>query len=383
MLNKNFPLNFSLVNTIKEISKERWDNLFGTAIAEGYGYQKTLEESHLKEFSFGYFLAKRNEDTVAILPFFMMNFSFATLMGGFLQRIANKLKRTLSLKILFLGSPTTEEFYLGIDKNEDLNEFFEEALEEIRNFSLKHKIKGISFFNLSEKNKPLREFLKKKGFIEMESLPTTLIKIKVKSLDDYIRGLSKNTRKDLRRKLKKSEAQVKLTTLECDEIKDLLPQIYKLYLNNFIQSAVHFETLTEEFFQNIGKNMPQIAKFFLTYDQEKQKLVAFNLCLIKDRLFIDKFIGFDHEVAHKYHLYFTTFCHNLDWCIKNGYQFYQPGATDYYPKLRLGAELIPLYIYAQAFNPLLHLFFKLVAKFIQPKNLDPLLKKIKKQFRKE
>jgi predicted N-acyltransferase len=381
MSDKKSPLNFSIVNTISETPKEKWDELFGVDIVEGYGYQKTLEESYLKEFSFGYLLVKRNEDIVAILPFFIMNFSFVTLIGGLLQKIANKLKlkRFLTLKVLFLGSPTTEEFYLGIDKNEDLNEIFDKALEEIRNFSINNKIKGISFFNLSRNNKPLIEYLRKKSFIEMESLPTTRIKIKVKSLDDYIKGLSKNTRKDLRRKLKRSEAQVKLTTVERDDIEDVLGQIYKLYLNNFTESDVRFETLTVEFFQNICKNMPNVAKFFLTYD--RQKLVAFNLCLMKNRLFIDKFIGFDLEVSHKYHLYFTTFCHNLDWCIKNGYQFYQPGTTDYYPKLRLGAELIPLYIYAKAFNPFLNLLLKSVAKFIQPKNLDPLLKGIEKQRR--
>ncbi len=121
--------------------------------------------------------------------------------------------------------------------------------------------------------------------------------------------------------------------------------------------------------------MPGIAKYFITYN--KDKIVAFNLCLIKNNIFLDKYIGFDQVLAKAYHLYFTTFCYNFDWCIKNGLRFYQTGATDYYPKMRLGAKLIPLYIYTRAFNPLLNTFLKIFKKFIEPKNLDSSLKDIK------
>lgn len=120
--------------------------------------------------------------------------------------------------------------------------------------------------------------------------------------------------------------------------------------------------------------MPTIAKVFLTRD--KDKIVAFNLCLVKGDTCIDKFIGFDSDVYRAYHLYYTTFCHNIDWCIKNGIRYYQMGITDYAPKLRLGAQLIPLFIYLRCANPILNLFTRLIARLIQPKNFDPTLKKL-------
>ncbi|MCX5707312.1 MAG: GNAT family N-acetyltransferase, partial [Candidatus Omnitrophica bacterium] len=114
-----------------------------------------------------------------------------------------------------------------------------------------------------------------------------------------------------------------------------------------------------------------------TYD--KGKIIAFNLCLLKNRVFIDKFIGFDYTVAHKYHLYYTTFCHNIEWCIKHGFSVYQPGFSDYHPKIRLGAKLIPLDIYAKAYNPLLNSIIRLIKPLIEPKNIDSTLKEIEKQ----
>lgn len=375
MLNNNSSLNFSIVNTIKEIAKEDWDRLFGKDIIEDHGYQKTLEEAKLKEFSFGYLLGKRDKNLIAIIPFFVMDFSFDTLIRGLLHRLMLKLKKIFTLKILFLGSPTTEEFYLGISKSEDLTTILNKALEKVYEFCKGGEIKGFLFYNISEKNKPLAEYLTKKRFIKMEGLPTTLIKINANSLEDYIKDLSKNTRKDLRRKLRRSTEEAQLTTELREDISDIACEIYKLYLNNFDESSVHFEILTQEFFQNICHNMPRVAKFFVTYD--KDEIVAFNLALIKGDLFIDKFIGLDLNVAHKYHLYFTTFCHNIDWCIKNGLRFYQPGATDYYPKIRLGAELIPLYIYAKALNPMLNAFIRSISRLIEPKNIDSTLKDIK------
>lgn len=206
----------------------------------------------------------------------------------------------------------------------------------------------------------------------MGSLPNTLLEINADSLETYINGLSKNTRKDLKRKLKKSSDEARLTTNIRENIDDLSGEIYQLYLNNLNNAHVRFEVLTPEFFKNICKNMPGIARFFITYD--RGKIVAFNLCLAKNNLCIDKFIGFDSLLAHKYHLYFTTFCHNIAWCMDNGFRFYQLGVTDYHPKLRLGARLVPLYIYAKAINPLLNFFIKLTAKFIEPRNLDTSLK---------
>jgi predicted N-acyltransferase len=377
MQDLNAPLIFSITGSIKDIPVKDWDRLFPDVV-EGYGYQKTLEESNLKEFSFGYILGKRNGNLVAIIPFFVMDFSFDTLIQGTLRalilKIQKRFKRFLKMKVVFLGSPTTEEFYLGISKQEEWNNILDKALEKISEFCAKESIKGVLFYSVSEKNKALVEYLKNINFIRMETLPGTIINIDANSLEDYIKTLSHNARKDLKKKLKSASMQAKLTTQLCENIDGILPQIYNLYLNNFTDADVRFETLTPEFFRDICRNMPGIAKFFITYD--KEKIVAFNLFLAKDQIFIDKFVGFDRDLAHRYHLYHTTFCHNMDWCIKNGFRIYQPGATDYYPKIRLGAKLIPLYIYAKAFNPLLNSFIRLIAGFIEPKNLEPALKDI-------
>lgn len=207
----------------------------------------------------------------------------------------------------------------------------------------------------------------------MEGFPNTLITVKAKSLEDYINTLGASTRKDLRRKLRKSAALAELKTEIYDDIKGLEGDVYRLYRQNLEDSSVSFEELTAEFFSNIFRNMKGVARLFIT--KEKDRIVAFNLCLIKGNTCIDKFIGFDRQVANKYHLYHFSFCHNIDYCIKNGIESYLMGVTDYHPKIRLGAKLIPLYYSVKAFNPVLNLILKPGLKVFQPKNFDKSLRK--------
>ncbi|MGA2775413.1 MAG: GNAT family N-acetyltransferase [Candidatus Omnitrophota bacterium] len=377
-MDKNSGLEYLILTSINDIPSNDWDNLFGKDIIEGYGYHKTLEESHLREFSFYYLIAKRNQKIVAIFPFFTTDFSFATLFPDPLEKIIFNIQkvfhRFLKMHLLFVGSLAAEEIYLGCSKDENLNLIAEEAVNKLHGFLAQKKISSILFYNLTKKNSRLIFNLKAKGFKLMESFPNSVIKINVCSLQEYVNNLGPNTRKDLRRKLKKSAALTTLKTELRDDLAGIENEVYRLYLNNLQDSGVSFERLTLDFFRNIFKNMPEVAKLFITRD--KNKIVAFNLMFIKDKVCIDKFIGFDRQLSHKYHLYHNTFCHNIDYCIKNCITTYQLGVTDYHPKVRLGAKLIPLYILVKTFNPVLRLFSGLIIRVIEPKKFDPILRNI-------
>ncbi len=381
MPDKNLPLVFSATSTIKDIPENDWDSLFGKDIPEGFGYHKTLEESGIKEFRLGYLLGKRGGKLVAVLPFFINDFSFSTIIQGPLQKLILSLqkvfRRFLKMKMLFVGFPTTEELYIGLSDTENTDEIFDGALKKFREMTKNEKISIILFYNLSEKHRSLAAYLEKNGFARMEDYPNTKIEIRAGSLKEYVDSLGKNTRKDLRRKLNRSSNMPPLTTEIVDDIGGLRDRIYGLYLNNFSASGVHFETLTPDFFQDICRNMRGTAKFFIT--RERDRVVAFNLCLVKGQTCIDKFIGFDKDISHTYHLYYRTFLHNIEWCIKNGLRYYQMGVTDYDPKVRLGAELVPLSVYFRLSWPVANLFSRFVAGLIKPANFDPALKKFLKR----
>lgn len=375
---KRSPLHIEVYTTINDIPKEIWDGLFNPEIIENYYYQKTLEESHLKEFTFYYFIAKRNEKIVAIIPAFTSDFSFSTIIQGKLQKfilnVQKFLPRFLKIKILFIGSPTTEELYIGLPEEENLEKILDKTLKKIFTFARKKKASAVLFYNLTRKQQELADYLLRKGFAKMESFPNTVLKINTASIEEFFDSLGKSTRKSLKRKLSKTLELTELRTEISDDIGFIKDRIHELYLTNFTESDVRFETLTKEFFQNICINMPGIAKYFLTYDNTR--LVAFNLLIIKNDTAIDKFIGFDTEVSRKYNLYYTTFIHNINYCIKNNIHYYQMGITDYEPKIRLGAALVPLYIYVRLLSPILNFIGKFFIKSLEPKRFDPTLKNL-------
>ncbi|MFA5271761.1 MAG: GNAT family N-acetyltransferase [Candidatus Omnitrophota bacterium] len=373
-------LAISILTSINDIPRQDWERLFTANIIENYGYHKALEESGLKGFSIFYLVAKRDNALVATIPFFIMDFSITTLIRGPLGKlifsIRKLFKRFLMTRLIFVGSPTAEELYIGIAKEENKALILPQLFDKLYEFSRLKKIKTILFYNLTAKDDELKIYLRDNGFTAMEDLPTTRLEIKEKNLEEYISNLGSNTRKDLRRKLRKSAELVRLETEITDNIDNIIDEVYQLYTNSLNDSDLQFETLTRDFFQNICRNMPSIAKYFITRNHEK--IVAFNLCFIKGDTCIDKFIGFDYSVASEYNLYYTTFCHNIDWCIKNNIRFYQPGQGDYDAKIRLGASLIPLFIYIKSFNPLLNLLMKPIIKAIEPQKFDPALKNLKK-----
>ncbi|MCK9614490.1 MAG: GNAT family N-acetyltransferase [Candidatus Omnitrophica bacterium] len=380
MQETNSPLTFAIVDTINTIPQKDWERLSPKDTIENYGYHKTLEESRLKEFSIFYLTAKRNNALVAIIPFFTMDFSLTTLIRGPLQRviffIRKFFKRFLMVRLAFIGSPTAEELYIGISNEENKTDIFSKALSKLYEVSRAKRIKTVIIYNLTNKHNELREYLHSNGFTMMEDLPTTRLEIKEKSLEGYINNLGPSTRKDVRRKLRKSAELTKLETEVTDNIDNIIDEVYQLYMNNFNDSDIRFEILTPDFFLNICRNMPSIAKYFIT--RNDGKIVAFNLCFIKGDTCIDKFIGFDYSIALKYNLYYTTFAHNIGWCIKNDIRFYQLGQGDYDAKIRLGAALIPLSIYVKSFNPVLNLLMKPIIKLIEPQKFDPALRNLEK-----
>jgi len=372
-------LTFSISDTIDNIPKNDWDRLFGPSCIEGWGFHKTIEQSGIKEFSFHYALIKRNSTLCAIIPFFINDFSFATIIQGPLQKLilfVQKLwPRFLWIKIIFIGNPLNEKLRIGVSTNENINEVIKEAVNGLSSFSARTGASAMLFYNLTEGQKDIACALKQNGLLCMENFPNTILELKAKNLEEFIQDLGPSTRKDLRRKLRKTASLATLKTEVLTDINAIQNELYKLYACNFEESDVHFETLTPEFFRNIQKNMPESARFFIT--RAADKIVAFNLCLVKGNTLIDKVIGMDKTVSRMYSLYYTTFCENIDWCIKNGIRYYCLGITDYHPKLRLGAKLIPLYIYVKLFNPLLRLFGRPLVKLIQPKNFDPTLRNLK------
>ena len=377
-------LRLVIVNKIKDIPRQQWYDIFPAEIIEGYDYFKTLDESNLPLFSLHYCLVYQEDRIACIAPFFITDFSLDTTMQGCFKKIVSSIQKVLPkflrIKMLFFGSPLTEEGIMGFSKDCDIKQALSFLIQEILQLCKDKKIGVITFYNLTTRDMHIIEFLKTNGFGCMEAFPLARVEIKEHSLEKYIQNLGPSTRKNIRRKLKKAYAQAEIKIEERNNLNGLLNQAYQLYLNTYNSGGVSFEKLTPEYFSKISEHMPEATKYFIVWINNQ--MAAFNLCLVKGSFCIDKYFGLDYEVAYKYNLYYVTWCYNIDWCIKHGVRYYQPGTCDYDPKIRMGGRLIPLYVCTRFLNSLVNCLTAPLLKLIQPKNFDPVLRNLQKYEKK-
>ena len=372
---KKIGLKTRVTRRISEIPEGDWNRVFPDVL-ESYDFFKTLDESHLDQFSFYYIMAYDGTTPVCAVPCFIMNYSLDTSIAGPIKRITNSIKKRMpnifNIKALVCGTPLGQG-RIGISDHPDHMHAILRRMEQI---AKKNKVAIIAFKDFDKTYNKVFDPLRKKGFSKLDSLPWTELDIRFKNFEEYLKTLSGATRYDLRRKFKKVDKHVKIDleivrTLEDDVLRDL----YGLYLDIVERHDMQFEILSIDFFRNASKIMPKQTKYFLW--RIDGKLVAFLFCLVSKDVMIDYYVGFDYSVAHKYHLYFIKFRDTMNWCVKHGIKKYEMGTTGYEPKRRLGLDFVPLYLYARLRNRALRPIFNLICQFLKFENFDPYLKKAK------
>jgi len=369
-------ISWQILDVVTKIPKGDWDRVFGD-IPEGYEFYKVLEESRLEEFSFSYLTLSCNNRLILIAPIFIADFNLDIAVDGWLKNVISIIRkanpRFLVMRTLFCGSPFGEHGVIGIDKNiEDKREILEELLKGLEAFRKQKNASFIIFKDFHEDKTKLLDSFGGKGFFRVNSFPSAASELKFNNFEEYLMSLGSSTRKNLRRKLKDAYKETDIRVEIVDSVENIIDDVYNLYLQTHYDGATRFEKLTKEFFLKTAEHMRPHVKYFLYYCHSR--LAAFNLCFIYKDLFIDKFIGFDYDISTKLHLYFVSWCYNVEWCIRNCVPQYHTGQTDYGAKIRLGSKLVPLYAYLKYKNKIGNSFFKVLALALKPGNFDAEIK---------
>src|SRR5207237_8788335 len=119
--------------------------------------------------------------------------------------------------------------------------------------------------------------------------------------------LSYGTRKSLRRKFRKTERAANIQLEVVNDVTPLLDEVYPLYLAVHERSPMKFEKLTKAYLSQLGRMMPERARFFIW--RIDGRVVAFSVCLVHDGTIYDEYLGLDYRVALDLHFYFFTFRH--------------------------------------------------------------------------
>lgn len=342
-----------------------------------YRYYEVVEETLECGFEHHYLLLDDASGNVrAVQPVFFVRQNLVEGVPGKVRSIVDGVRkvfpRFLTMRVLMVGCGAGTGDLGTCDEKDE--QWVADALQATLGvYARRNKASLVVLKDFPANYRSALETLISNGYARIPSMPMTQLALPYANWDEYFGTLSKATRKDLRRKFRKTERAPKIEMEVVNDITPVVDEIYPLYVAVHERSPLKFETLTKDYFRAVAGRMPERARFFIW--RQNGKIVAFSFCLVCSDAIYDECIGLDYSVALDLHLYFYTLRDIISWSLQQGLKYYYSNPLNYEPKLHLDCELVPLDLYIVHTNPLLNPIFRRVIKYLGPTRHDPVLQR--------
>jgi len=263
------------------------------------------------------------------------------------------------------------EGHLGACSPEDEAWVAEALHASLHTIARRHKASLVVLKDFPAKYRATLGRFSSNGYTRVPSMPFTRLALHYADFEEYLNTLGKATRKNLRRKFRKTELAPRIDLQVVSDVTPYLDEIYPLYEQVHARSPFKFETLTKDYFRDVGQRMPERARFFLW--RQAGRIIAFSFCLVHDGTIYDECLGLDYTVALDLHLYYYTIRDIISWSLKERLKYYCSSPLNYDPKLHLGCNLMPLDLYVRHTAPMLNPIFRQAVKYLEPTRHDPIL----------
>ncbi len=340
-------------------------------------FYEIIEQTLSSDFQYQYLVLEDHAGTVrAVQPMFFVQQNIAEGVPGRMRSaidsIRKRFPRFLTLRVLMVGCAAGEG-HLGACLADD-EEWVAEALHAgLKTYARRSKASLVVLKDFPARYRETLRSFSNNGYARVPSMPMTQLPLPYENFDQYLSSLSKATRKDLRRKFRKTE---KAAPIELEVVNDITPyvdEVYPLYLQVHERSHLKFERLTKDYFCSLGQRMPERARFFIW--RQLGRAVAFSVCMVYAGTIYDDYLGLDYRVALDLHLYFYTLRDIIKWSLEQGLNCYCSSPLNYDPKLHLGCNLVPLDLYVLHTGALINPIFRHALKFLGPTRHDPVLQR--------
>jgi len=350
-------------SSIHHIGREAWEACAPGRL-EGFDYLAAVEAAGLPGFAWRYVLVSEAGRPLAAAPGFLTDYSLDTTLteaGRRLVAATRKLApRAFTLSLASLGSPCTETIGLavapGASRRADLIGELLAAFED-EAASQGHWLLALK--DAPSDDPDLRAAALARGYQPTPGMPAAELAIDFADLDGYLARLSRATRKDLRRKLRRSD-RIRMELRH--DLTGLEDRALELYRQTRARSHLQFEELTAAYFTGVLARMGARALcpcYFL--DGE---LIGFNLLLQDGETLLDKFFCMETERGPAHDLYFLSWLTNVRLCLERGLARYRSGQAGYATKLRLGSRLIGAEMLFRHRRPLVNSALRLAAPWL-------------------
>lgn len=352
---------YEIVESLVPVDEVLWNELF-CGHPDSYALVRLMDESGLDGFKFFSLLvrdANAAGEIIAILPVFETHYSLACTLDEPVKSKLLSLERIapgiLKPKVLGVGFVEGEWGQFGLNEKIDpaiREEALSGALRYLDTFATKRGAQIVSFKDFTDSTRrALPEEVNGK-FAEAVSLPFCQINTEFDSVEAYFQSLPRKVRQDLRRKMRQS-AELKIEyTRNADAWMD---RIYQLYVEQSQRSELSFGIHNRMYFSEICRRVPG-AQYVLFFDGDE--LIGFNLIIETATCLVDKYIGMDPIKGRANNVYFAAFIEKIRYCVEHKLPVCHLGAAAEGVKVRMGAYMLPSYVFFRHRNPLVNLVLK-------------------------
>ncbi|MDQ6809963.1 MAG: GNAT family N-acetyltransferase [Verrucomicrobiota bacterium] len=373
----NIPVPEGIVRAVDRAylqNSDAWRQAFRGKVKD-HRFYEIIEETLACDFEHRYLMIEDHSGKVrAVQPLFFVQQNIAEGVPGKIRSaialVRRAFPRFLTMRVLMVGCAAGEG-HLGACLPDD-EEWVAEALHaSLKIYARRCKASLVVLKDFPARYRDTLRSFSNNGYTRVASMPMTRLLLPYADFDGYLNSLGKSTRKDLRRKFRKTE---KAAPIELEVVKDVTPyveEVYPLYTQVHERSQLKFERLTKDYFCSLGQQMPERTRFFIW--RQLGKVVAFSLCMVNAGTIYDDYLGLDYSVALDLHLYFYTLRDIIKWSLEQGLDCYCSSPLNYHPKLHLGCDLMPLDLYVMHTAAFVNPIFRRAVKFLGPTRHDPVL----------
>lgn len=329
------------------------------------------------DFDYRYLVSRDETGRVcAIQPLFLLD---QDLLAGVpaLSRAADRFVRSwwpkfLRLRTLMVGCSAGEgHLDIGASTSTRGPGAFAEAL---RAYAIEAGARLIVMKEFPAEYRGALDGLLDRGYTRIPSFPMAALDLRYTDFEDYLRrGVSSKIRSELRRKFRAADKAAPIEMTVTRDIAPIIDEVYPLYLEVFEKSPLHFEKLTKAFLCDLGRVMPDKARFFVW--RQSGKPIAFSVSMVHGDTIYNEYLGLDYTVASELHLYYCAFRDIASWGIANGYKRWVSTGLSYKPKLQLRFKLVPLDLYVRHTSPVLNVLLGWLLPLIEPTRHDKTLRR--------
>jgi predicted N-acyltransferase len=372
-----FPQGVAKVVTLAELQKcGAWRRAFQNK-CQDHRYYEIVEDTLECGFEHYYLLLEDASGNVrAIQPVFFVRQNLVEGVPGKIRSAVDVVRklfpRFLTMRVLMVGCDAGTGD-LGACNQRDEAWVANALLASLRTYAQQNKASLVVLKDFPATYRSALDTFRLNDYARIPSMPMTRLPLHYENWHEYFRTLSKATRKDLRRKFRKTGRAAKIEMEVVSEIAPFIDEIYPLYLAVHERSPLKFETLTKDYFLAVAERIPERARFFIW--RQSGKIVAFSFCLLCGEAIYDECIGLDYSVALDLHLYFYTLRDIITWALQQQLKYYYSNPLNYEPKLHLDCELVPLDLYVRHTSALLNPIFCRVIKYLGPTRHEPVLQR--------